>query len=136
MAEPPAEPSLDDEERRALVKGIAEFNAGLFFECHDTLEDMWGGIRGPSRDFFQGLIQESVGFYHLTGGNAPGAASMLERASKRLQAYPDRYFGFDLAAHRRELAGWLDRIRTGEAPPVTLEALPKWRFEAPGDHPG
>ena len=62
MAEPPPEPSLDDEERRALAKGIAEFNAGLFFECHDTLEDMWGGIRGPARDFFQGLIQVSVAY--------------------------------------------------------------------------
>jgi predicted metal-dependent hydrolase len=125
------EPRLDPEERRAFDKGVAEFNAGFFFECHDTLEELWSGLRGPSRDFFQGLIQVSVAFYHLTGGNLAGAASMLERAGNRLRAYPPRYFGFDLDQHRRELAGWLDRIRTGDVASLGASALPRWRFDAP-----
>ena len=124
----PPEPQLDAEERRAFEKGVAEFNAGYFFECHDTLEDMWSGIRGPSRDFFQGLIQVSVAFYHLTGGNLPGAESMLKRALKRFDRYQDRYFGFDLGAHRAEIHGWLDRIAGGNVGSVSLEALPKWSF--------
>lgn len=124
----PPEPRLGAEERRAFEKGVAEFNAGFFFECHDTLEEMWSGIRGPSRDFFQGLIQVSVAFYHLSGGNSSGAESMLARALKRFEKYPDRYFGFDLAAHRAELVRWLGRIRRGDCSPVGLAELPKWGF--------
>jgi uncharacterized protein len=122
-------PRLVEEERRAFAQGVDEFNRGYFFECHDTLEDMWTGLRGPARDFFQGLIQVSVAFYHLDNGNRAGASSMLQRALKRFAAYPDRYFGFDLGAHRAELRAWLDRIRDGEVPPPPLEAVPKWRFE-------
>jgi predicted metal-dependent hydrolase len=122
-------PRLSDAERLALEKGVAEFNAGFFFECHDTLEDMWSGIRGPSRDFFQGLIQVSVAFYHLTSGNLAGAESMLGRALKRLEGYPDRYLGFDLAAHRRELTTWLGRIRASDVGGADVGPLPTWEFE-------
>jgi len=113
---------------------VAEFNAGFFFECHDTLEEMWSGVRGPSRDFFQGLIQVSVAFYHLTGGNLAGAESMLARALKRFEKYPDRYFGFDLAAHRRELRAWLERIAAEEGGQTALDDLPKWTFNM-SSHP-
>jgi predicted metal-dependent hydrolase len=123
------EPSLDAEERGALARGVREFNEGFFFECHDTLEEMWMGLRGPSRDFFQGLIQVAVAFYHLTGGNHAGAMSMLSRALKRFEKYPDRYAGFDLGGHRGELRGWQERLAQGEALVADLAALPKWRFE-------
>jgi predicted metal-dependent hydrolase len=123
------EPRLDEEQRRLFVKGVAEFNDRLFFECHDTLEEMWTGLRGPARDFFQGLIQVSVAFYHLGGGNLPGARSMLGRALKRFQPYPDRYFGFDLGAHRRELDVWLERIDAGSLEAMSREPPPRWRFD-------
>jgi len=121
-------PALAPHERDAFERGVAEFNAGYYFECHDTLDDMWMGIRGPSRDFFQGLIQVSVAFYHLTGDNLPGADSMIRRALKRLERYPDRYFGFDLAAHRDELHAWLDRIASARVEGLTVSDLPKWSF--------
>ena len=123
------DPELSEEERRAFEKGVSEFNAGFFFECHDTIEDMWSGVRGPSRDFFQGLIQVSVAFYHLTGGNLAGAESMLARALKRFEKYPDRYFGFDLDAHRTELRDWLERIRAQDTGQAALDVLPKWKFD-------
>jgi hypothetical protein len=109
---------------------VRQFNEGFFFECHDTLEDLWGGIRGPSRDFFQGLIQVSVAFYHLSNGNAAGAESMFARALKRFEAYPETYFGFDLAGQRREIQDRLRQIRSGVAAEAGAR-LPTWRFEAP-----
>jgi predicted metal-dependent hydrolase len=120
------EPQLSAEERAALRKGVAEFNAGLYFECHDTLEDLWAGIRGPSRDFFQGLIQVSVGYYHLGNDNAAGAASMFERALRRLEKYPPRYYGFDVAAQRGELERLTSPV--GSSAPSTLDR-PRWAFE-------
>ena len=130
MGEPPPEPVLGEGERRQLLEGVRQFNEGFFFECHDTLEDLWGGIRGPSRDFFQGLIQVSVAFYHLSNGNAAGAESMFARALKRFEAYPETYFGFDLAGQRREIQDRLRQIRSGVAAEAGAR-LPTWRFEAP-----
>jgi predicted metal-dependent hydrolase len=127
------EPALNEDERRALAQGVAQFNAGFFFECHDTLEDLWSGLRGPSRDFFQGLIQVSVALYHLTGGNLPGAESMLRRALKRFAVYPDTYFGFDLATHREEIEAWLERVAARSTGDIRLEQLPKWRFADPAE---
>jgi uncharacterized protein len=111
----PPEPILTPEERAALEKGVAEFNAGLFYECHDTLEELWSGVRGPSRDFFQGLIQVAVGLYHLGNGNRAGARSLLDRASTRLHRYPDAYGGLDLGALRASLASW-EKALAEEAP--------------------
>jgi predicted metal-dependent hydrolase len=120
------EPALADDERRAFEKGVAEFNAGQYFECHDTLEDLWSGVRGPSRDFFQGLIQVAVAFHHLTRGNLAGAGSLLQRAQGRLARYPDHYYGFDLARLRAELTAWLARVRTGALDGLSPADLPKW----------
>ena len=126
----PAEPVLSPEERALFEKGVREFNTGFFFECHDTLEELWAGVRGDGRDFIQGLIQTSVAFYHLGRGNAAGALSMLERALARFDKYPGRYFGFDLDAHRRLLQDWVRSARAGETEPP-LDSVPKWRFDPP-----
>jgi predicted metal-dependent hydrolase len=124
------EPALGEEDRRGLEKGVGEFNAGYFFECHDTLEEVWTGVRGPAREFFQGLIQVSVGFYHFANGNRGGALTMLERALKRLARYPDRYCRVELGGLRREVADWRARIESGETFPDDLARLPKYRLRA------
>ena len=124
---PPA-PALGEEERAGLRKGVAEFNTGYFFECHDTLEEVWSGIRGPARDFFQGLIQVAVGFYHLGNGNAGGASTMLRRGLGRLQKYGPSYCGLELATLRQEVAAWITRVEAGERFPELLEDLPKYRL--------
>ena len=124
-----AEPALSPEERAQLEKGVAEFNGGLHFECHDTLEELWSGIRGPARDFFQGLIQVSVGLYHLGNDNHEGARSMFERALKRLDKYPPRYAGFDVEAQRASLRAWHADLTTGVALAIDR---PSWRFEEAG----
>lgn len=122
----PPEPALSPEEAAAFRRGVAEFNDGLFFECHDTLEELWSGLRGPARDFFQGLIQVAVAFHHVGNGNAPGAASMIERALGRFRAYPGRYFGFDLDAQRALLGLWRSRLGT---PGWEADAeRPRWEF--------
>jgi len=123
-------PALGEEDLRGLAKGVGEFNAGYFFECHDTLEEVWSGVRGPAREFFQGLIQVSVGFYHFGNGNRGGASTMLERGLKRLAKYPDRYCGVELCGLRREVADWRARIEAGEEFPGDLARLPKYRLEA------
>jgi predicted metal-dependent hydrolase len=111
------EPALSGEEESALAAGIAQFNRALYFECHDTLEDLWSGLRGPSREFFQGLIQVAVGFHHLGRGNPKGAASVLARGLARLERYPARYAGLDVEALRAAVRDWAKALASGAALP-------------------
>jgi hypothetical protein len=114
-AAPP--PLLSAEDRAALAAGIARFNDGLFYECHDALEEVWSGVRGPSRDFLQGLIQVAVGFYHLGNGNRAGATTLLRRALGRLERYPDGYAGVALAPLLEALREWLGALESGAPVP-------------------
>jgi len=124
--------SLSLEERAAFEKGVAEFNAGLFFECHDTLEELWTGIRGPSRDFFQGLIQVAVGFYHLGNRNPVGAERLLGRSLKRLEAYPSEYGGVDLGTLRAGVVEWRRRLQSEAVSDASPREPPRIRLASEG----
>jgi predicted metal-dependent hydrolase len=118
---------LSEEDERGLRLGLTQFNEGCFFECHDTLEEVWSGMRGERRDFFQGLIQVSVGLYHWSNANPGGALTLLERGLKRLSGYGARYEGVDLEALRSEVASARSAIEAGQPFPEALDALPKVR---------
>ena len=128
---PPPEPALDYEERALLARGVDEFSHRLFYECHDTLEELWSGLRGPARDFFQGLIQAAVGFYHLGNGNREGARRLFDRALARLAGYPPRYAGVDAGPLRASVARFRDALAAGDEPPaeeppqITLSRSPR-----------
>lgn len=126
----PAEPNLDTETLKMIDRGFAEFNSGKFFECHDTLEEVWQRTRGPARDFFQGLIQISVGFYHLRNGNLAGAHSQLEKALKNLSQYGESYAGMDLASLCSEVQSWLSKISSGRDLGCTVANFPQFQFKA------
>lgn len=112
------EPVLSAEDRAAFARGLAEFNDRLFFECHDTLEEIWSGMRGAPRDFFQGLIQAAVGFYHFGNGNRAGALSTLRRSLERLRRFPERYAGVELEPLRAAMGEWLRALEADAAPPA------------------
>ena len=86
-----------------LEKGIVEFNDEAFFECHDTLEEVWMEVRGQERLFFQGLVQVAVGYYHLTCENYPAQSTCLSGDSEagRVSAVPAGVNLADLVARRR-----------------------------------
>jgi predicted metal-dependent hydrolase len=130
-AAPPREPALSDEEIQGLVRGVEEFNQGYYFECHDTLEEVWSGIRGEARDFFQGLIQVAVGLYHWRNGNLGGALTMLERGLRRLDRYGESYAGVELGSLRLEVAEARRRVLAEEPFPEDHAGLPRFRLSVP-----
>lgn len=125
-----APPALTSEEQAAFEKGVAEFNRGHFYECHDTLEELWAGVRGPSRDFFQGLIQVAVGFYHLGNDNPVGAGRLFGRALERLEGYPEHYGGIDVAALRSCVIDWRRGLSSEDAPPAPHRPSPRLHLVA------
>lgn len=71
-----------------LLKGIREFNAGAFFEQHETLETAWRKEGGPVRRLYQGILQVGVAYYHIQHRNYAGAMKVLQRATLHLSSLP------------------------------------------------
>jgi predicted metal-dependent hydrolase len=90
--------------REQFLRGIEEFNQGMFFECHDTLEEIWMEAIGSDRLFLQGLIQVSVGFYHASNGNFKGAESQLRKGIAKLESYQSGYCGVELTKFLEHVA--------------------------------
>jgi predicted metal-dependent hydrolase len=92
----PNEPSTALPLIACLAKGIDEFNRGLFFECHETLEELWLAEEGPLSDFYQAIIQVAAGFHHLLRGNRRGAVTLLARGAQGLRPFTPRRLGVDV----------------------------------------
>jgi hypothetical protein len=81
-----------------LVRAIREFNAGEFFEQHETLELLWRATPGEIRHLYEGILQVGVGMHHLLKNrNFHGAAVKLDHGIRLLEAFPGRCHGVDVA---------------------------------------
>lgn len=67
-----------------FLEGISLFNAGKFFDAHETLETAWHLEKAPIRTLYQGLIQLSVACFHAERKNWIGASRVLQRARGNL----------------------------------------------------
>jgi predicted metal-dependent hydrolase len=77
------------------------FNAQLYYEAHDVLEEVWLPIRGQAEArFYQGLIQMAGGFVHLQKQRLGPAARLFALALANFETYPPRHAGIDLDAIR------------------------------------
>lgn len=78
------------------LKGIAYFNECEFFEAHDVWEELWQEYQGPSRRFYQGLIQVAVCLHHFGNGNTRGARKLYYSSRKYLEEYCPDHLGLDV----------------------------------------
>lgn len=81
-----------------LVKGIDEFNNRLFFECHESLEEIWLEEHGADRAFYQGLIQVAAGYLKWEQGVLIGAVKLWRTGLEKLVTYPEIHMGVGLAS--------------------------------------
>ena len=71
--------------------GIAEFNAGNYFEAHEVWEDLWLELIGAEKSLVQGLIQIAAGYYKFTQGNRSATRKLFEKALVRIKALAARH---------------------------------------------
>jgi len=86
-----------------FVEGINFFNQCEFYESHEVWEDLWTDYEGPSRRFYQGLIQVAVCLHHFGNGNGRGAKKLFYSSRQYLQDYLPRHEGVDVEKLLREL---------------------------------
>jgi uncharacterized protein len=87
-----------DQPPAALLRGIEQFNAGEFFEQHETLEILWRETSAPVRGLYHGILQVGVGLHHWRRQNYHGAAVLLEEGIERLRPFAPSCQTVDVAA--------------------------------------
>jgi hypothetical protein len=95
----------------ALLKGIHEFNAGEFFEQHETLELLWRATVDDVRYLYQGILLIGVGFHHLGRGNHHGAQAKLAAGIEMLEWFAPTCQAVDVADLIARTRPCLDRVR-------------------------
>ena len=97
-----------------FIEGVALYNHHQFFRCHEVLESLWLDARGRERDFYKGLIQAAVAFYHWSRGNPTGAMSLYRSSHRYLRKCRPACLGLDVEDFLQrytELFAWLRRHR-------------------------
>jgi uncharacterized protein len=90
-------PTCGDPPPAALRHGVAQFNRGEYYQCHETLEDAWKAERAPIRQLYQGILQIGVALHHLRYGNYIGASKLLVLGLGYLRGFSPSCLGVDVA---------------------------------------
>lgn len=115
-----------------LLRGIEQFNRREYFECHETLEDIWNAERGEVRVLYKGILQVGVGCYHLLRSNYHGATVKLQSGADYLEPFTPHCMSIAvgrLIADARRLREALVALGPERFTDVNLTLLPLvWRI--------
>ena len=81
-----------------LRAGIELYNARSFFEAHEAWEEVWLDAENSEREFYQGLIQITAAFVHVTRNEYPGSVRLLDAGISKLARYGVRKEGIELGS--------------------------------------
>lgn len=136
-------PTSPHPKRRLVVKTITvpgnleqacrEFNTERFFECHETLEEIWQQEHGPVRDLYKGLIQVAAAFVHIRRPNHFGADRLTRTALGYLAPYRlEGALGFDVDTISRDVEAVNRRVHelgTGRIGEYDISLRPHYAFD-------
>ncbi len=77
-------------------KGLKSFNEKKFYDAHEFWEDLWSDFRLSDAKFIQGLIQLSVGYFHISNFNKNGANGLFKKCLPKLNLYRPEHRGIDV----------------------------------------
>ncbi len=130
MAEAPEYPEL-------YLTGIGHFNECDFYESHEVWEELWADYRGPSRKFYQGLIQAAVALHHFGNGNIRGARKLYHSTRDYLEPYAPWHMGLDLDHFLRQFEECFSEVLASqeEFPQIEVEPdlIPEIHLASRGD---
>jgi len=86
-----------------FAKGIDEFNQGLFFECHETWEEIWLEEHGEDRPFYQGMIQIAAGYFKYCQGVPAGAVKLWRTGLEKIERYGPAHLGINVDSFARSV---------------------------------
>ena len=75
--------------------GLDHFNAGEFWDAHESWETIWLEAESDVHVFLQGLIQLAAAYHHVKRGTYPGGLRLFDAALQKLEGFPKRWCGID-----------------------------------------
>ena len=107
---------FDDVKKEDLfIKGLVEYNDKNFYDAHEFWEELWSDYKLEKPDLIQGLIQVSVGYYHLNNLNKKGAIGLFTKSLKKLDPYADsKLLPIDIALIIQDAKKTLNWIESNE----------------------
>lgn len=105
--------------------GIAEFNHGVYWQCHETLEEVWRETPYPLKLFSYALIKVAADFEHVGRHPKRSARSRLTTALANLEPFLPTFLGVRTAPLAREARACLARLAGPEVRREELDALPR-----------
>jgi uncharacterized protein len=93
-----------------LRLGVDLYNAGHYWNAHEAWEEVWLEAPNELRAFYQGLIQVTAAFVHVTRDEYPGSVRLLQAGIAKLESYAGTSLGVDLEALLPELRQVLRRL--------------------------
>lgn len=81
--------SLQIDDIASLRNGLGHFRNADYFAAHDSWEEVWQGLRGRPRLFWQAMIQLAVGAYHYSNGNRRGCQGQWRKALQKSRQLGD-----------------------------------------------
>lgn len=91
---------------------VEQYNAGYWFESHETLEDLWMVTPLPDREFFQGVIQLAAAWVHFARGEYPGILKLLTAARARVAPFSPAHRSVDVGRLVEEIARAEEAVRS------------------------
>jgi len=112
-----------------LREGIARFNDGRFFECHEILEGFYLATEEVNKPFLEGLIQLAAAFRLFTDfGETKGPVRLVRQALIRFENYQPAFMQVCVDELCAALDRWAGATQAGGAPAL---AVPKIRLQGP-----
>ena len=101
-----------------LAEGLRHYNAGEFFEAHESWESVWLTTPQPEKIFLQGLIQVTVAFHHLQRDNTLGATRLLTAALRKLELHAPAFCGIPTSPLCDDIRACLQALSTNPSAPL------------------
>ncbi|GBD15096.1 hypothetical protein HRbin25_00987 [bacterium HR25] len=108
---PPPSGPYHPHDPEAFRTALRQFNSWRFWDCHETLEEVWREERTSLAGFYQGLIKAAAGFHHLNRGNYRGTVIMLKGALQLLEPFRPRCLGVDVEGLVRAVERCLEQLQ-------------------------
>jgi hypothetical protein len=106
-----------------FLSGVADFNAGAFFEAHEAWEALWNDSEGETKRFVQALVQLAAGYHKLEIGVRGGAVKLLGRALAGLANASPALVPFALAPLEATVRAHRDLLVSGGS--VEISSAPR-----------
>lgn len=69
-----------------MKKGIEDFNAQKYWECHESLEDVWNeDVHDQARNVYWAVIQVASSLIHYRDGKIVGATGLINKAKEKFK---------------------------------------------------